>query len=74
MPSRDAPLGGQPSRPVAIATGVIGLVLLAASAWLLRELSNTVVGLVLGLMLAVWGLGAVAFGLASLLGLVRRQD
>ncbi len=74
MPSRDAPLGGQLSRPVAIATGVIGLVLLAASAWLLRELSNTVVGLVLGLMLAVWGLGAVGVGLASLLGLVRRQD
>jgi hypothetical protein len=25
-------------------------------------------------MLAVWGLGAVGVGLASLLGLVRRQD
>ena len=74
MPSRPARLAGRQSHRVAIATAVIGLVLDAASAWLLRELSNTVVGLVVGLMLAVWALGAVCAGLALLLGLVRPQN
>jgi hypothetical protein len=64
----------QRSRSPAIASGLIGLVLLAASAWLLRELSSSVVGFVVGVLLAVWGLGAFGLGLALLLGLVRRAD
>jgi hypothetical protein len=58
------------SRSTAIVSGAVGLVMLGASAVLLREFSETAFGLVAGGLLAIWGLGALGFGLASLLGLV----
>jgi hypothetical protein len=72
MSRRGAPKAKR-SRSAALASGAVGAVLLVASAWILRELSASAYGVTVGLLLATWGLGAVAWALALLLGMLRPE-